>query len=73
MVIHQVISKKGSSMLIKSLFHKELLLKILQMHLLIVLLLRHSVSSCLLFSILELIKVRIIMLHLLVQVEVSLV
>ena len=60
-------------MLIKSPIHKVLLLKILQMHPLNVLLLKHSVRSSLPFSILGLIKVKIIMLHLLGQVKVSLV
>ena len=60
-------------MLIKSPIHKVLLLKILQMHLLNVLLLKHSVRSSLPFSILGLIKVKIIMLDLLGQVKVSLV
>ena len=74
MAIHQVTSTKASQipMLIRFHIHKVMLLRFLQMHLLSVLFLRHNVSNCSLFSILELIKVTITMLQLLVQVVLSL-
>ena len=66
MDIHQITSTKASHipMLIKFHILKAKLLKFLPMHLLNVLFLRHSVSNCLLFSILVLIKVLITMLQL---------
>ena len=72
--IHQVTSTKGSLIPMLTKFHilKVKLLRFLLMHLLSVLFLRHSVSNCLLFSILELIKVLITMLQVLVQVLLSL-
>ena len=72
--IHQVTSTKGSLIPMLTKFHilKVKLLRFLLIHLLNVLFLRHSVSNCLLFSIMELIKVLITMLQVLVQVLLSL-
>ena len=73
-IIHQGTSTKASliPMLIKFHILKVKLLRFLLIHLLSVLFLRHSVSNCLLFSTLELIKVLITMLQMLVQVLQSL-